>query len=70
MPWGVFYEWLKARKISVVGAVPMTGYNFTGSMALVKGKLVGLAVDEEFESHLTGGRVTSWVKQLTLEFGL
>jgi flavodoxin I len=37
-------------------------------MAFVKGKLVGLAIDEEFESHLTEQRVKNWVKQLKKEF--
>jgi hypothetical protein len=37
-------------------------------MALVKDKLVGLAIDEEFEAHLTGKRVTDWVEGLKKEF--
>jgi hypothetical protein len=37
-------------------------------MALIKDKLVGLAIDEEFESHLTGSRVTAWVGELKKEF--
>ena len=67
---GVLYEWLKARKINIVGAIPKTGYSFTGSLAMIKGKLVGLAIDEEFESHLTGDRVKNWVTLLKKEFGL
>ena len=52
----------------MVGAIPTTGYSFKGSMAVVKGKLVGLAIDEDFESELTPGRVKKWVEQLKKEF--
>jgi flavodoxin len=37
-------------------------------MAVVKGKLIGLAIDEEFEKHLTSKRVKDWVEQLRKEF--
>lgn len=67
---GLFYIWLKERKIPVVGLVSRTGYHFTGSMALVGNKLAGLALDEEFEAHLTQERVSTWVKQLRKELAL
>jgi flavodoxin I len=65
---GILYDGLKKMGVSLVGAIPITGYSFTGSMALIKGKLVGLAIDEEFESDLTLGRVKEWVKVLRKEF--
>jgi flavodoxin I len=65
---GILYDGLKRKGVTLVGAVPKTGYSFTGSMALVKGKLAGLGIDEEFESHLTGERVKKWVEQLRKEF--
>jgi flavodoxin I len=65
---GILYDGLKKIGVTIVGSVPREGYSFAGSMALVKGKLVGLAVDEEFESHLTPVRVADWVKQLKKEF--
>jgi len=65
---GVLYEWLKKRGVKTVGSVPRTGYSFNASMALVKGNLVGLAIDEEYESHLTGERVKAWVEGLRKEF--
>jgi hypothetical protein len=37
-------------------------------MALVKDQLAGLAIDEEFESNLTGQRVSNWVEMLKKEF--
>jgi flavodoxin I len=65
---GILYELLRKKKVEMVGAIPKTGYSFTGSLAYIKGKLVGLAIDEEFESHLTPGRVKSWVELLKKEF--
>jgi flavodoxin I len=65
---GILYERLKKKKVKIVGFVPRTGYNFTASMALVKDKLAGLAIDEEFESQLTGKRVNEWVEMLKKEF--
>jgi flavodoxin I len=67
---GVLYDRLKKRKVNIVGFVSRKGYNFTASMALVKDQLVGLALDEEFESHLTGKRVADWVEGLKKEFSL
>ena len=65
---GVLYDWLKKKGVNIIGSVPRKGYTFTGSMALVKGDLAGLAIDEEFESHLTAGRIVSWVESLKKEF--
>jgi len=65
---GVLYNWLKKKGIIVVGSVSREGYSFTSSMALVKGKLIGLALDEEYESNLTGERVKVWVESLRKEF--
>ena len=65
---GILYDRLKKKGVTVTGFVSRTGYNFNASMALVKDKLVGLAIDEEFESHLTGTRVTAWVETLKKEF--
>ena len=65
---GLLYERLKKMKVNIVGSVPRIGYNFTASMALVKDRLVGLALDEEFESQLTVARVNDWVEGLKKEF--
>jgi flavodoxin I len=65
---GILYHWLKKRDVEIVGAVSREGYSFEDSMALVKGRLVGLALDEEFEKTLTPGRVKNWVEGLKKEF--
>jgi len=65
---GILYDRLKKKGVKVVGFVPRKGYSFTASMALVKDQLAGLAIDEEFESNLTGKRVSEWVEMLKKEF--
>jgi flavodoxin I len=65
---GILYDGLKKSGVNLVGSISTEGYSFTGSMAVVKGKLVGLAIDEEFESHLTVQRIKHWVAQLKKEF--
>jgi flavodoxin I len=65
---GIFYEWLRERRVNVVGFVSQNGYSFEKSLALLKGKLAGLAIDEENESNLTRQRVKDWVEQLKKKF--
>ncbi len=65
---GILYDRLKKLGVKFTGSVSKEGYSFQDSMALVKGKLVGLALDEEFESHLTRERVKKWVEGLKKEF--
>jgi len=65
---GILYEWLRKKNVKIVGSVPRKGYSFENSLALVKGKLVGLAIDEEYENHLTKERIANWVEMLKKEF--
>ena len=65
---GILYDRLKKKGVKIVGFVPRKGYSFNASMALVKDQLAGLAIDEEFESNLTGKRVNEWVEMLKKEF--
>jgi flavodoxin I len=65
---GILYDWLKKKGVKIVGFVSRKGYSFNDSMALIKDQLAGLAIDEEFESHLTGQRVADWVEGLKKEF--
>ena len=67
---GILYDRLKKMGVKIVGFVPRKGYSFTSSMALVKDQLAGLAIDEEFESHLTVARVNDWVESLKKDFSL
>jgi flavodoxin I len=65
---GILYEWLKKKKVTIVGMVSREGYSFENSLALVKGKIAGLAIDEENEHPLTKERVAKWVELLKKEF--
>jgi flavodoxin I len=67
---GILYDRLKKKGVKIVGFVPRKGYSFNASMALVKDQLAGLAIDEEFESNLTGKRVNEWVENLKKDFSL
>lgn len=57
------YKALKG-KTNIVGAVSPDGYTFDDSEALVDGRFVGLALDEDNEYDLTDGRIENWVKEL------
>lgn len=46
------------------------GYDFNESKAVVDGKFLGLAIDEDNQSDMTELRVKSWVSQLKKEFSL
>lgn len=65
---GVLYDWLKKKKVNLVGSVSTEGYTFENSLALRNSKLVGLALDEEYESHKSKERVNKWVEELKKEF--
>lgn len=65
---GLVYDWLKKKGVKVVGEIPTTGYTFQSSLALVKGKLVGLAIDTKTETHKTPERISQWVELLKKEF--
>jgi len=53
-----------------VGYRPIDGYDFNESKAVVDGKFLGLAIDEDNQSDLTESRIKSWVSQLKREFSL
>lgn len=53
----------------IVGQVDPSGYEFEESEAMIDGRFIGLALDEDFEPELTDKRITSWVSQIGNEFG-
>ncbi len=66
---GKLYELLVSRGAQVIGFWSIEGYNFKNSKAVRNGKFVGLAIDEDNQSHLTDERVKKWVAQLIRELG-
>ncbi|MDR1343070.1 MAG: flavodoxin [Prevotellaceae bacterium] len=63
---GAIYRAVK-DKATVVGFTATDGYSFDASEAVVNGQFVGLVVDEDNESNLTGERIDRWVAQLKQE---
>ncbi len=66
---GKLYDLVVRKGARVVGSWSIEGYEFKNSKAVREGKFVGLAVDEDNQSHLTDERVEKWVAQLIREFG-
>lgn len=54
---------------TLVGQVPVDGYEFDDSEAVANGHFMGLPVDEDFEPELTDQRVKNWVKLIKPYFG-
>ncbi len=53
-----------------MGQWPTEGYDFDASKAVKNGQFVGLALDEDNQSELTESRITTWVAQLKIAFGV
>jgi flavodoxin I len=64
---GIIYKQLSAARASFIGSVPVDGYSFDDSVAVVDGVFVGLPVDEVNESNLTDKRIDQWIEQLRLD---
>lgn len=65
---GQVYGWLMEEKAELVGQWPVSGYQFKRSKAIVNGKFVGLALDEDTQYELTLPRIKTWVENLKKEF--
>lgn len=62
---GIIYEAIKDKGCYFVGQVPVDGYSFDESRAIVNGTFVGLPLDEDNESKLTDSRLSAWVNLIT-----
>lgn len=65
---GKIYEVIKDKGCKIVGAVDTDSYEHEASEAIVDGKFVGLAIDEENQSDLTDDRVSNWAEQIKADF--
>merc|ERR1712210_432300 len=61
------HETFKAAGAKMVGYVDASGYQHSESKSVSGGKFLGLPCDEDNESDMTDGRVSSWVEQLKSE---
>ena len=64
---GALYAKALERGATIVGAWPTDGFNFKKSAAVVAGRFVGLAIDEDQQKDMTEQRVAAWVKQIKPE---
>lgn len=61
---GILYDKVVSRGGEVIGFTDTVGYDFSCSTALRDGRFVGLALDEDTQSHLTNDRIAAWLEQL------
>lgn len=65
---GIIYSKIESQQCKIVGQVDRENYNFNESLAIKNGKFIGLALDEDNESHLSEPRLNKWIENLSLEF--
>lgn len=65
---GVMAERLEGSGATLVGKVPVEGYEFEASKAQRGDVFLGLPIDEDFEADKTAIRLGSWIDQLKKEF--
>ena len=58
------YNAVKEKGASVVGAVDDSDYSYDDSEAVIEGKFVGLALDNDNEEGKTAGRIDAWIKSI------
>jgi flavodoxin I len=63
---GKIYQSVK-DKATVIGSTDTEGYSFDDSEAVVNNRFVGLALDEDNESHLTEKRINQWIEAIQPE---
>jgi flavodoxin I len=59
------YDAIKDKGCAIVGSVSTDGYETDDTDAVVDGKFVGLAIDNDNEEDKTPKRIESWVKLIT-----
>ena len=64
----LFHLYEKVKLANVIGQTAIDGYEFDDTKALVDGKFVGLALDEDNQADLTDSRIQNWVQQIRGEF--
>ena len=59
---GKLYDLIKDKDCIFLGTWPTEDYDFSESSAVINGKFVGLALDEDNEPDLTDHRLKEWIK--------
>lgn len=58
------YQQFKECGATLIGDWPTEGYQFNASKAVIDGRFVGLALDQENQRDLTPERLAGWLKML------
>lgn len=66
----IIYDVALMQGAIAVGRWEDTGYSYDDSAAVIEGKFLGLALDEDNQSELSNGRIEQWCEQLKMEFGV
>jgi flavodoxin I len=61
---GILYEVVAQKNCKIIGQTPIVGYEFDESRAVVDGKFVGLAIDQDNLSDLTEDKINNWTDEL------
>jgi flavodoxin I len=61
---GILYDIVINAGCKVVGDWPVSDYNYFSSKAEIRGRFVGLVLDERNQPGLTNERVNLWIRQL------
>lgn len=65
---GKLAQHLKNAGATLVGAVSTDGYTFESSDAVVNGKFVGLALDNDNQEDQTEARIDAWIAEIKSHF--
>ncbi len=65
---GTIYEKVVSLGANVVGSFPTDGFEFDESTAVVDGKFVGLALDEDNQDDQSQTRIKSWCDSIRPHF--
>lgn len=61
---GIIYEQIVKTGDNIIGQWDTEGYYFDESKAVLEGKFVGLAIDEDNQSELTDERIKMWCDEI------
>jgi flavodoxin I len=56
------YDAINDKGCNIVGSISTDGYEATDSEAVIDGKFVGLAIDDDNEGDKTPERINSWIQ--------
>lgn len=65
---GIIFKALEGKGCILTGFTDTQEYSYDSSLAEINGKLVGLPLDEENESHLSDERINAWLEKIKNDF--